>query len=296
MRPVTAVIISKPHHLINSLNLLQQLKIKKNIIFVICNSFNGSKDLAQNLSCLDNWNIKAEIIFEPNRMKATSRLKDKNVKLLLSDSDVGLRHHIAFLVMKLRHRKLDISLYEEGWGPYFLKVESIIKIFFLDILKAGKHFGGSYFTKSIYLYDPDVYKTNFPLAAEKAVLLKNTFEEYYRSEKNLLDNIFPIKDLDFLANEKVRESCVIYLTDKHFDFSMLPTHGIKNADHYIKFHPGLELMYDIDNWYNLSSHISAELYLMKLKDSYSNITVYHHKSSVTRYLSDDCFNFIDLGK
>ena len=70
MRPVTAVIISKPHHLINSLNLLQQLKIKKNIIFVICNSFNGSKDLAQNLSCLDNWS-SVRIQTFPNEFQQT---------------------------------------------------------------------------------------------------------------------------------------------------------------------------------------------------------------------------------
>ena len=290
----TGVVISKPHHLINALNLLQQKNISDRLVFVISNTFFGADSLYHRIAILKGSGYEFEVIFIERRLEAYLVLRKYELSMLLIDTDVGFKHFLYLSWLKLKYPSLFIVLYEEGWGPYYLMVEPKIKRQIFRLLGIGAHFGGCIHTNQIYLYNSIEYQENFPRYADKAIKYTLKYDEFLANNFVMLCNLFDIDNSMFCA--KSNNNCVVYLSDKIFDTSLLPDFSKMDADRYIKFHPGCVGALHDDNWLEIRRDIPSELIITKLLIQYEQVTVYHHFSSATRYINGNDITYIDLGK
>ncbi|MFL2794275.1 MAG: hypothetical protein ACJZ82_01695 [Paracoccaceae bacterium] len=290
-----AVIISKPHHVIHALNLIKQRNLKDGIIFIITNSFYGAKDLFLKMAKLNDFGLKSVLLFEENRLKIYDIILQFELTDLITDSDVGFKHFFYLLKLRFRQPKVKIILFEEGWGPYYLKVEPKIKNILFNLFGIGANFGGCCFTNEIYLYDVDEYIKNFPKCSHKAVQYKLPMKEFMFKNLELINFLFPLNSEKFLSSPR-KDHCKLYLTDKVVWASGLKDFHSQNVDLYIKYHPGFNGQIKSSEWKEFNRALPTEVILIKMLDLYKNIEVIHHFSSVKRYVQDKRIKYLDLGK
>ncbi|MBS2210211.1 hypothetical protein KEM09_02295 [Carboxylicivirga mesophila] len=278
-------IISKPIQYVNATNIPDNSE--KDCI--ILDEFYNADKFCFNIKTISSkWN-NVQII--KTRYKALFYiLKNKNkYNKLFIDSDYGVILTLFLLFLP----QIGLYTYEEGYGSYRIVVEnnSFVKklhTVIYNIIGGKSWIGGNRFTKGMYLYYPEVFKTLVTNNPKKELFkLENDFYVHIRSLSEVKEFYKDI-DFNFYCNKKI----IIYLTtwiirdDVKFYLDNYP-------DHYsiLKPHPHIKEQPEIKKLFNevVDSSIPAEIFLSEISDKCSELIIIHENSTSLIYLKPHKF-------
>lgn len=284
----TAFIVTKPLQLLVALAIIKQLNVQEKTYLIIVDSFYNAKLVYERIRSADWEFSETSVEFFQSLDGAYHFAGECGAKSLFIDADVGVRKYFTLLRLKLKRRIQNINVYEEGLGTYRIDLYAGTKKTLLDLVGIGTRFGGCSLTNCIHLYEPETYRKNFP--KHKASIKKIKYRP-----KDIIQLYFPhlnyIFDGDNITNNS-SESCHVYLSSWHVDYNFMKIFSSLPGDKYLKLHPHIKTIEKINCGTLASRTAPAEMILMSLKEKYRFVNVFHHGSSVERYISAKNINFI----
>lgn len=299
MSPQTSIVFiaTKPLQIMMAMVIRNSFPAGVNSHLYIVNDFFNVAEVSARLTGLDpHWRSVTNF---PTRQAAIANLQHERVDNLFIDSDVGVRLYLSLRAVRKTSKRLKISVYEEGCGTYQDDYYPFLKSFLLRLLGAGDRLGGCCLTDEIWLYEKNKYLKVFP---DTKILIREIRQPLYvflENNLNLLKEIFAGKDavtLESLGGQG--DSCIVYLSSWRVYEDVIKELQEKTQDFYVKLHPHIK-NYDA-SWINSRSRmlppaVPAEIAIMELAKYYINVLVYHHDSSVERYVSLTNLQFVNLG-
>lgn len=283
----TAFIVTKPLQILVALSIIKQLDIRDKTHLVIVDSFFNANLVYQRMKSID-WDFsELSVKFCKSVSEAYQFVGRSGVKKFFIDADVGVRKFLSLVHLKIKCWPLSINVYEEGLGTYRADLYSGIKKTILDLMGIGTQFGGCALTNCLYLYDPEAYRENFPKYKKKLNKISSspvdTILLYFTSLSHIFDHT--------LLAERASDSCHIYLSTWHVDYNFIEKFSALPGDKYLKLHPHIKTV-DGASWGALVSRTApAEMILIDMMKKYKSVNVFHHGSSVERYISGENITF-----
>lgn len=281
-------IVTKPLQYINAHNIKDEQK--KDL--VIIPYFNNAQWFIDNIVPeSERWN---------NIYKANSRnqilfkilLKNKNkYNKIYIDSDFGIFMNILFLFL----RPIQIFIYEEGWSNYqLISIKKsqlnrfkhyIGKIFF----HWPNYMGGSFFTKGIIVYHPDILHKCIPIHIKKKIVAFN--ESFINNLKNLpgISKYEKRIDLSLLEEKKILIFLSSWPNIGYQKFKQKMPFIPKDFITILKLHPHIKEHVDFENDFDyiLDNDIPVEIFLSLIIDRCNEILIIHNNSSLRMYFSQE---------
>lgn len=202
------------------------------------------------------------------------------------DNDLGLKLYLYFSLTKIWSPKTKIFVYEEGIGTYRKDMVPIgLKSRIYKTFGVGCNFGGSVFTKNIFVFNKEKYNEAFPQLHQKTIQIKQSLPAWLKSNDHIVRQIFckgytpPLgsKDLD----------AYIYLTDWNIQSQTISQFdNLRNS--FIKPHPHisdqeiLKLSSESKSQW-IPAYVPAEILIFDLASRYKNIYIKHNNSSAVDY-------------
>lgn len=286
----TAFIVTKPLQILVALSIVKQLNIRNKAHLVIVDSFFNARLVYERMKSID-WEFSGlSFEFFESLREARKFARMCKINNLFIDADVGVQKYFYLLRMKFNNRLLNINVYEEGVGTYRTDLYSGVKKSILNLAGIGAHFGGCVLTSRIYLCEPQSYRKNFPnykKPIEKLILgPTDIIRQYFSSLSHVFDHCSlaaPTSDI-----------CHIYLSSWHVDHHFLKEFSMLAGDKYLKLHPHIKVTDEWGQGTLVSRTAPAEMVLLDMMEKYKSVNVFHHGSSVEKYISGGNINFIKL--
>jgi hypothetical protein len=281
-----AFIVTKPLQLVIAIIIQRQLDIEEQSTTIIVDAFYDAIGTADRL--LNNPSYKGTVIFERDHLAAYITARGQQFNNLYIDTDVGLK---KYLQLTLHHRNQNISVYEEGIGTYREDLYGKLRKFALNLIGAGTHFGGCYLTSRIFLFNPTLYKENFPFSKCNVTTINTSLQDFISKNLPFLNELFNESNLRIAhSNSEIN----LYLTNWEIDKELIENFKNIPGHNFIKPHPHLKSknLYYPRSITLVSQSIPAELFVVAALYSNNTVNVYHHGSSSQIYLSSRKLRFI----
>ncbi|MBZ9560012.1 MULTISPECIES: hypothetical protein [unclassified Modicisalibacter] len=290
-------IVTKPLQIMMAMVIRDSFKSGTSCHLYIVNDFFNVTEVSQRLTNHDlQWRSVTNF---PTRQAAIDHLQYRSVDNVFIDSDVGIRLYLSLRAAKRRSKGLKISVYEEGCGTYQDDYYPPLKAGFLRLLGVGDRLGGCHLTDEIWLYEKNEYLDIFPATKTLVREIRQPLHDFLKANMGLLKKIFVGNDEVIPSgSESNGDACIIYLSSWRVYEEVVSDLQQEKKDLYIKLHPHIK-NYD-SRWISghcrmLPSAVPAEIAIMDLAKHYLDILVYHHDSSVARYVSLENLRFVNLG-
>lgn len=184
---------------------------KDNYLYV-ANHFNNSQAISKSVTLKKFFK---EVFWFNTRSNALRAAANEKPNFIYIDSDIGLKPLIDFYKLKLKSRRTEIHVYEEGVGTYRTDLIPWFKKIIYSIVGAGVYFGGAVSTKKIHVFNTNLYKENIPHLSRKAIEIEGNLATWIKAYKNELIEIF---SHGFgIENIKKKQIAILYITDWHID-------------------------------------------------------------------------------
>lgn len=291
-----AFIVTKPLQLMVAMTLRDQLRIQDEAQLLLVKDFSGADEVFERIKQNDrHWSCVRSY---ESRKEALNACQREAFDTIFIDSDVGVRICHSLYNVRRTRPNVRFAIYEEGCGTYQDDYYSKFKAAILRLLGVGDRLGGSRYVSSIWVYEPEEYNHKFPATRGKVHRVEKGLAEFICEYAALLEEIFC--DKYFIGKKNLAKdsnvSCVVYLSSwKVYQDAIeaLSRYSLR----YIKLHPHIRecdtSFLDSDSIL-VPSTIPAELLLINLAGLYREIDVYHHDSSVERYITLPNVKFVNL--
>lgn len=279
-------IITKPLQLMVVMCILEQLPKSILIDLLIVDYFEDAKGLSERLSkIIPDGKI---VNFFHDHKKAFSWAMTQKYDKFFIDSDVGFLKNISIICLALLSRRTIISVYEEGHGTYRNDLYVGLKREILRYSGCGVNFGGNWFTKELYIYKPEEYTQ--PIRAKKIRIIKN-ISSLLNERQQVFDYLFNSKEIfkNIRPKENNLKKCTIYLTNWTVDYGQIEILRKATDLLIVKPHPHLrnyELLNKYEDILLIKGSLPAEILILWISGQFEKVEVYHHGSSVVRYLKE----------
>lgn len=268
----SAYIITKPLQYINATNIYNESK--KELLLV--DSFANSKNFIEEVKLKSNFWSGHKFFSNRNQAFVYILKNRRKIDKIYTDSDNGLITRL-FLILFF---PIQVIVYEEGFGNYRKEIKrenSRIKFIydFVDFFLGKSYLGGAYRTSKLYLYHKNAFLNLVDSNPKKEIVnFEKKFTEHLLSLKEL-SNVFTLNKLKIYKGKKV----LIYLTARKVD-DCYKTH-LNSYKEYIKIlkpHPEFQNKIGIEEDFDicLNNEISAELIIINLLSSVSDLVILHH--------------------
>jgi len=240
-----------------------------------------------------------KIIWFKTRHDALHAAANENPNNVYIDSDVGLKNLIEICKIKILSNNTEINVYEEGIGTYRVDlISSKIKKFLFTTIGAGCYFGGAFLTKKIHIFNPDLYKKNFPFLSKKAVGIEGDLAHWVAENKSELIKIFCP---DFkIKNPKEAHMANLYLSDWNLDIEFIKEISLL-GQLFVKPHPhvsedALDQIPKNKTIELIPNSLPAEIVIILLLEKFDNVRVFHKNSSCITYFDESNIESIDISQ
>lgn len=282
-----AFIVTKPIQLLVVLAVLEQEVFHKKVTLFFCDSFINAQNVERRFRRAINGRMHS--CFCKSRIHAINLAAGKGFDVLYVDSDVGVQHYIALLRFKLRNPFCLVNVFEEGLGTYNEDAYTGLKKVILKTLGVGGNFGGNIFTTNIYVYKPDEYIAKFQEQRKKAKLIETSIWSLIGINSELFKKTFNIINHSGAGDKN--SFCYVYLTGHLIDYDFINKFKIKDGQLFIKYHPHLKNIHQIEGIEALNSSAPVECIIHEFLHTYDNIVIYDHYSAARRYVIDPRVSF-----
>lgn len=283
----SAFFISKPLQLMVALCIAQQDAFDSKPVFVIVDSFNGAREVADMLFS-EFTELQTPEYFKL-RSSALSFLKKQNFDNLFIDSDIGLKNFLTLASFKLSNPNISIHVFEEGLGTYRTDLYSGIKKTLFSLIGIGVFFGACRFVNSIYVYHKEEYIEKIPTAGFKAQQIRNSLFQFLTINSAALNRLFSFHGIK--PSSPDIPCCTLYLSSWSINKEFIENFHKLEGDLFIKLHPHIRTNVAIDGIQFIDARVPAELLLIELITNYKSVQVYDHNSSVRRYIKKNNLTF-----
>lgn len=286
----TAFIVSQPLQILVALSIIKQKQIVESSYLLIVGTFYNAKMVFQRMKEVE-WPMSGLAIEFFETHKAASRFSVKNnVKNYFCDGDVSLKKFFELLYLKFNVPSIRINVFEEGLGTYRADLYSGVKRNILRFLGVGTNYGGCVLTDRLYLFSPEAYRGVFPESKVKLEKILNRPIDiiilYFQSLSYIFDHSVVL--------EKSDEVCNVYLSSWVVDYDFLQKFSALPGDKYIKLHPRSKDEGAKDCGILVSRTAPAEMALVNFMEKYKSVVVFHHGSSVERYIPEGNITFVKI--
>ncbi len=273
-------IVSKPLQLSVSTIICNRLSSSELIIVDMFYNANGVFNAIKKMKI---WN---RVFFARNRFISFLVAGFRRPSELYIDGDIGTRLAFYLLIFRIISGCKNIYVYEEGIGTYRNNIYSEgLKKKVFDMLGISTYFGGSWFCRGVYVFDPDRYRN--------AHILKKDFEvkPINKSMSQHVQEFYEeIKTIYGFNDSKIGSGTLaeIYITSYSIDTELLSSLRNNDKDVYVKLHPQLDCYEYCDLYENImfiDNGVPAEIVITILSRNYNNVKVFHHGSSVELYIN-----------
>lgn len=288
-----AFIATKPLQLMVAMTLREQLCLEYQAQLLLVSDFNEADQVFELIKVHDRkW---TNVHLYVTRKAALNACQEMALDTIFIDSDVGVRTGLSLCKIKMKERHTSIYVYEEGRGTYQDDYYTSFKATLLRLMGVGDKLGGSCFTGGIWVYAPDEYIDKCSPKRLPVHRITKDLSSFVCENGPLLEKFFRHASAT-MPSIKENEHCIVYLSSwkvYESDIADLAQHCTR----YIKLHPHIR---DYDTSFLdegsvlVPSSMPAELLLINLAKYYGTIDVYHHDSSVARYINMHNINFINL--
>jgi hypothetical protein len=282
-----AFVITKPIQLLMALAILEQETPHKEVTIFFCDSFTDARNVERRFKRVFKGSIHSN--FCNNRIQAINLVAGQGFDFLYVDSDVGVQHYIALLRLKFCNPFCLVNVFEEGYGTYYVDSYTGIKKVIFKTLGVGGNYGGNIFTSHIYLYDPDKYAKKFYQQRNKTILIKTSIWEVIEINSKVLKKTFNITN--YFDGRNKRDICYIYLTGHSVDYDFINRFKIKDGQLFIKYHPHLNNLHQVDGVEIINSSAPIECILYEFLNIYERVIIYDHNSAARQYVLDPRVSF-----
>ncbi len=273
-----------------ALSIIKQLEIAGTSHIIVTRTFAGASGVAERLAHLEAPFSGISIVFAQSIPEAYQLLRRQRFSEIFIDADVGVRKFFDLLRIRFRHWRANINVYEEGLGTYRTDLYRGMKKSTLQLIGIGTRFGGSSLTSKLYLYSPSDYKRLFPSDGPTLIKIEEQLSTFINKHLVNLNDIFDYKS-DYKVTSK---DCLIYLSSWSVDQYFIKQLGLLSGDQYIKLHPHITDFDEIGSGNYIDPSAPAEMVITELLTFYDNIDVYHHGSSVMRYIKSDRVSYNNI--
>lgn len=268
------------------------------LVLCIVDSFHGASDVFKRVKHYDDHWEKVALFNK--RDEALKYAAKSSCDFLFTDSDVGAQIYLSLVRFKIANQKARICVYEEGLGTYRDDIYSPLKRKLFSVLGIGAGFGACSLTDDVYLFDKDAYSKMAPQSYHKVRTISPRLADYVVSS-SCLANIFGVRTaLQRLSNAESSSSCLIYLSSWLIsDSALTEINSVASVVKVLKLHPhitseaGAEFSDCFD--YVVEPGLPAEILLLAASEKFKRVIVYHHGSSIVRYIDSENISFVDLG-
>lgn len=288
-----AFIVTKPLQLMVAMTLREQLGLGHRAQLLLVSDFSEADKIFGLISEHDRqWSSARMYVTRKAALNACQRMAFDTIFI---DSDVGVRTGLSLCKIRMRGRHTRIYVYEEGCGTYQDDYYTPSKAALLRLLGAGDRLGGSRFTKGIWVYAPHEYVNRCSPKKLPVHKIHKGLSDFVSENGPLLDKLF-CGASDSITSVKENDHCIVYLSSwkvYESDIANLSRHSTR----YIKLHPhirGYDTSFLEEGSVLVPSSMPAELLLINLAKHYRSIDVYHHDSSVERYIDMPNISFINI--
>lgn len=269
---------------------------------IVVNNFSNAKAISGIVRQTGLWD---KVIFVEKRPRAFTHAALIRPDELYIDTDVGSRMFRHLLMVKCSKPSCKVFVYEEGQNTY-----QYSKIYFDDNrgwianmrrhvypkLGYGVFYGGSYWCDGIYLCNPKIYKDTFGSRAKKTYEIETPPAEYCARNRSELFSIFCGSNEILHAHGS---ECIIYLSAYTISESFLQDELFASANAYrvIKPHPRIKNPVEKYSHFAdsvIASSVPAELLLLEVAEKFERVHVYHHGSSIERYINSDNMTYTKI--
>lgn len=260
---------------------------------IIVDAFFDSAAISEKLKRITWLNANVEYFSTYSlAYKYASRAK---FDFLFIDSDVGIVKFFKLFYFKIKNLTSPIFVYEEGVGTYRRDLYVGIKKSILPLFGVGVYFGGSIFTKGIFVLDEEEYKEKFPKFRGDIVKIKRNIADLIATRADDLYYIFELSGLNLSDRYgSAREQCLVYLTDWDVNFRVLKMIRAFNGAAILKLHPHIK-SFNKDYFFDffiIKNSVPAEMVIMLAVNYFNRVFVIHHGSSVERYVKYANVSFV----
>lgn len=287
------IIAGKPLQLLIAISVAEQINIiDKCDIFLVSNFFD-SKALVKKYN---NFNYKWPKITHYSAFnQACQKFINGNYSHLLVDSDIGGKKYLNMLGKKIRNRKSEMYVYEEGQGTYRNNVRVGIKKYIFSLFGIGHTFGGCVFTSKIFLYKSGKYSNRFPELAKKAIQIDKPIIEFINENLIFLNKIFSISA--YFDKIKISDNIAyLVLMEKNTPINSVETIKHLSGDKFLKRHPHVQSFSCEDGFYSINNSIPAELLILNMSNIYTKLVVFHFGTSTRHYMKKKNIFYIKLAE
>jgi hypothetical protein len=279
-------IITKPLQLMVVMCILEELSKDVLIDLLIVDCFEDAKGLSRRLSEVMP-DSKMVYFFDDHKKAFNLAITQKYVRFFI-DSDVGFLKNASIILLSLLSSRTILSVYEEGHGTYRNDLYVGLKRKILKYFGCGVDFGGNWFTKELYIFNPEKYIQ--PISAKK-IKIRKSISSLLKERQQIFDYFFNSREnFKYIKpGENNSKKCTIYLTSWIVDYDQIEVLRKTTDLLIIKPHPHLrnhEIFNKYEDIYVVKGGVPAEMLILWISGQFEMVEVYHHGSSVVRYLQE----------
>lgn len=286
----SAFLVHNTQQLLFSKSIIDQIGSSGRSVVIIVGVFKGAVGLYESLIA----NIKCfggvQFLYFDTRRDVFDFIKSSTIRSIYIDSDVGFRNFVVLNSLRKAINGFSINVYEDGVGTYRVDLYGGLKKYIFDLIGVATHMGGFEHSERVFVMEPDEYIGKFRLARNRVVKIELSPYELIVRDIDIWNRIFPVVEEVIPASA----TCAVYLSTWHLEQGVLRDFLLCDCDRYIKLHPRLIEAASVPGVKYIGHNAPAELVLERLSHEYSSITVYHHGSSVERYVQSEKIEFIRI--
>lgn len=283
-------LVNNTQQLLFSLSIIDQEDCCNISSVAITGVFKGAQRAFERVSSEKIFS-NIEFLYFENRMAAFRELFKSNADRVYLDSDVSFKNYMLLSRLKWNNKSISIVVFEDGVGTYRTDLYKGLKRSAFNLMGVGTYMGGSPYTTSIYVTDPQRYLQKFKTVKKQVIKIqKNPYQMIVANIKEW-NNVFD----DALDVNRSSNTAKLYLSAWSIDVTKMKSFFSSIGDKYIKLHPRLQgSAISYQGVRSIGHGSPAELIIAKLLAVYEKVDVYHHGSSVELYVDDPRVKFIKI--
>ncbi len=281
-------IITKPLQLMIVMAIIDQLPNEVVKELLIVDGFFDAKNITETLNN-NNFMWRGACFFQDPHA-ALKYCKHRNYDSVFLDSDVGFRRNFDLIMLKIFRPKTGLNVYEEGLGTYRSNLYHEPKKMAMSFCGIGTYFGGNWLTKKLYLFAPAEYRKIFGDKSSELIEINISIPELIIKHEKFFDELFKTNELrSKLISMRATgtEKCDIYLSSWDIDANVEKYFANLVSCRVAKLHPHIKVIPD-SLWnkfdFVVSPAVPAEILITITSNLFKEVEVFHHGSSVVRYL------------
>lgn len=281
-----AFIVTKPLQIMICMAICDQLELSQRSHLLVVTSFHEAEAVLQRIREHDpRWlSVSAYL----TRRDAVVECVARAYEMVFVDTDVGPQSAWELRRLKKSVPGVMLCVYEEGLGTYRDDLCSARGVVLMRALGASTHFGGLAVTDEIWLFQPELYASQFPRTAHKVRAIEPNLDVWISTNRQLLESAFLGAPLDHIFPENARGGrCALYLTSWTWRPELCETITSWGGPAILKMHPHIEedapalaALFDVV----VPARVPAELVVLALARRFDDVAVFHHGSSTAAYV------------